>query len=167
MTHWNVDVLTKLSSLQEFFIKVAFPFPWYFGVFFVERVYNQQTKGRHRPMKLVQLPSIDIVALCRAIKRQSIAERGPQIAKFLGPTWGPPGSCRPQMGPHVGPRNLAIRVGTSASCGSLCYQRVQLLTAVTLYVDVPCGTWACFNSCWSLKQSVQKIMEWNNSLKER
>ena len=22
----------------------------------------------------------------------------PQIAKFMGPTWGPPGSCRPQMG---------------------------------------------------------------------
>ena len=28
-----------------------------------------------------------------------------QIAKFMGPTWGPPGSCRPQMGPM----NLAIR----------------------------------------------------------
>ena len=28
---------------------------------------------------------------------------GTQIAKFMGPTWGPPGSCRPQMGsmlPH-------------------------------------------------------------------
>ena len=23
----------------------------------------------------------------------------PQIAKFMGPIWGPPGSCRPQMGP--------------------------------------------------------------------
>ena len=22
-----------------------------------------------------------------------------QIARFMGPTWGPPGSCRPQMGP--------------------------------------------------------------------
>ena len=29
-----------------------------------------------------------------------------QIAKFMGPTWGPPGSCRPQMGPM----NLAIRI---------------------------------------------------------
>ena len=28
-----------------------------------------------------------------------------QIAKFMGPTWGPPRSCRPQMGPM----NLAIR----------------------------------------------------------
>ena len=26
-----------------------------------------------------------------------------QIAKFMGPTWGPPGSCRPQMGPMLTP----------------------------------------------------------------
>ena len=32
-----------------------------------------------------------------------------QIARFTGPTWGPPGSCQPQVGPHVGPMNLAIR----------------------------------------------------------
>ena len=36
-----------------------------------------------------------------------------QIAKILGPTWGPPGADRTQVGPsgpHVGPMNLAIRV---------------------------------------------------------
>ena len=26
-----------------------------------------------------------------------------QIAKFMGPTWDPPGSCRPQMGPMLAP----------------------------------------------------------------
>ena len=26
-----------------------------------------------------------------------------QIAKFMGPTWGPPGSWRPQMGPMLAP----------------------------------------------------------------
>ena len=30
----------------------------------------------------------------------------PQIARFMGPTWGPPGSCRPQMGPMLTPRTL-------------------------------------------------------------
>ena len=57
----------------------------------------------------------------------------PPLAKFIGPTWGPPGSCRPQMGPtnranmgptwvlsapdgpHVGPMNHAIRVGITTS----------------------------------------------------
>ena len=37
-----------------------------------------------------------------------------QIAKCMGPAWGPPGSCRPQMGPmyassDVGPMNIVIR----------------------------------------------------------
>ena len=29
-----------------------------------------------------------------------------QIATFMGPTWGPPGSCRPQMGPMLAPWTL-------------------------------------------------------------
>ena len=29
-----------------------------------------------------------------------------QIAKFIGPTWGPPGSSRPQMGPMLAPWTL-------------------------------------------------------------
>ena len=28
------------------------------------------------------------------------------IARFLGPTWDPPGSCRPQMGPMLAPWTL-------------------------------------------------------------
>ena len=30
----------------------------------------------------------------------------PQITNFMGPTWGPPGSCRPQMGPILAPSTL-------------------------------------------------------------
>ena len=33
-------------------------------------------------------------------------QRDTQIAKFMGPTWGPPGSCRPQMGPMLAPWTL-------------------------------------------------------------
>ena len=29
-----------------------------------------------------------------------------QIAKFMGPTWGPPGFCRPLMGPMLAPCTL-------------------------------------------------------------
>ena len=29
-----------------------------------------------------------------------------QIARFMGPTWGPPGTCRPQMGPMLAPWTL-------------------------------------------------------------
>ena len=33
---------------------------------------------------------------------------GSQITKFMGPTWGPPGSCRPQMGPMLAPWTLLL-----------------------------------------------------------
>ena len=36
-----------------------------------------------------------------------------QIARFMGPTWDPPGSCRPPDGSHVGPINFTIRDWTS------------------------------------------------------
>ena len=32
--------------------------------------------------------------------------RNPQIAKFMEPTWGPPGYCGPQMGPMLAPWTL-------------------------------------------------------------
>ena len=35
------------------------------------------------------------------LKYTLISSKITQIAKFLGPTWGPPGSCRPQMGPML------------------------------------------------------------------
>ena len=34
-----------------------------------------------------------------------------QIAKFMGSTWGPPGSCRPQMGPMLAPWTLLSGYG--------------------------------------------------------
>ena len=34
-----------------------------------------------------------------------------QIARFMGPTWGPPGSCRPPMGPMLAPWTLLSGVG--------------------------------------------------------
>ena len=39
----------------------------------------------------------------------SLSVNHTQIAKFMGPTWGPPGSCRPQMGPMLAPWILLSR----------------------------------------------------------
>ena len=38
-----------------------------------------------------------------------------QIAGFMGPTWGPPGSCRPQMGPILAPWTLLLGMGYKAA----------------------------------------------------
>ena len=38
-----------------------------------------------------------------------------QISKFMGPTWGPPGSCRPQMGPILAPWTLLSGVSLTGA----------------------------------------------------
>ena len=39
-----------------------------------------------------------------------------QIARFMGPTWGPPGPCRSQMGPTLAPRTLLSGEFFHGSC---------------------------------------------------
>ena len=41
-----------------------------------------------------------------------------QIAKFMGLTWGPPGSCRPQMGPMLAPWTLLSGLSSAWSLTS-------------------------------------------------
>ena len=42
------------------------------------------------------------------------------IKKYMGPTWGPPGSCRPQMGPMLSPWTLLFGMETLSTLLSLC-----------------------------------------------
>ena len=45
------------------------------------------------------------------------------IAKFMGPTWGSPGSCRPQMSPMLAPWTLllgVLQIMRKRVCGTLC-----------------------------------------------
>ena len=37
---------------------------------------------------------------------RDVYDKTSQIARFTGPTWGPPGTCRPQMGPMLSPWTL-------------------------------------------------------------
>ena len=48
----------------------------------------------------------DIFTGLKPVVPPLFALRTSQIAKFMGPTWGPPGSCRPQMGPMLAPWTL-------------------------------------------------------------
>ena len=81
-------------------------------------------------VSLKQRPSVNIRTRCRWSKvfirnvRSDIARyrlifvlikgatQPTQIAKFMGPTWGPPGSCRSQMGPMLAPWTLLSEQGS-------------------------------------------------------
>ena len=47
-----------------------------------------------------------------SITRPQCVTSDSQITKFMGPTWGPPGSCRPQMGPMLAPWTLLSGIPT-------------------------------------------------------
>ena len=48
-----------------------------------------------------------------------------QIARSMGPTWGPPGSCRPQMDPMLAPWTLLSRghIGPTQVWHGCCWRR--------------------------------------------
>ena len=56
-----------------------------------------------------------------------------QIAKFTGQTWGPPGSCRPQMGPILAPWTLLS--GTDSTAEALFEDFDAYLLSVTNAVN--------------------------------
>ena len=51
--------------------------------------------------------------------------RRSQIAKSMGPIWGPPGTCRPQMGPMLAPWNLLSGVRSCVPDTSLEKKKVD------------------------------------------
>ena len=64
-----------------------------------------------------------------------------QIAKFMGPTWGPPGSCRPQIGPMLAPWSLLSGMGHQGSPWSLSNSCQRVIhysqQAVQIIVTIP------------------------------
>ena len=67
-----------------------------------------------------------------------------QIARFMGPTWGPPGSCRPQMGPILAPWTLlsggggGTTMATWTATGYCCSTRCMYLTIAVLLFNHGC-----------------------------
>ena len=51
-----------------------------------------------------------------------------QIARFTWPTWGTPGSCRPQLGPMLGPWTLLSGHGTGIEY--VISRRVELISLI-------------------------------------
>ena len=63
----------------------------------------------------------------------------PQIAKFTWPTWGPPGSCRTQMGPMLAPWTLlsgTVWSHQAAVCDILIHFMYPFITQKCLFVFV-------------------------------
>ena len=61
---------------------------------------------RHHGPKFVIFKSISNVDISSTSCEIALMWIPPQIARFTWPTWGPPGSCRPQVSPMLAPWTL-------------------------------------------------------------
>ena len=83
------------------------------------------------------VPHETVIVLYGDIIKKEMAH----IAKFMGPTWGPSGTCRPQMGPILAPWTLLS--------GIYVHQHEVNTKGVRRYtVACPRGTW------WPFKEPV-------------
>ena len=104
---------------------------------------------RYGKLKILQrLVSLEFQILSGTIITQS--NRATQIARFMGPTWGPPGSCRPQMGPMY----LAIRediVNSTTATGAEHISESELTKDdpyLALKGKLRCVYWKGFEDNW-------------------
>ena len=61
-----------------------------------------------------------------------------QIAKFMGPTWGPPGSCQPPMGPMLAQWTLLSGLKLCENKGCQSPSQLFRYTGVAIFTD---GKW--------------------------
>ena len=59
-----------------------------------------------------------------------------QIAKFMGPTWGPPGSCRTQMGPTLAPWTLLSGKAITNQCWFFMWHQQRHTWNIDKYVTL-------------------------------
>ena len=83
-----------------------------------------------------------------------------QIPRFVGPTWGPPGSCRPQMGPMLAPWTLLSGI-PSMRYVAWCHSRDYYLYLVTPHLCQIFGI-HLMNVLWvpNLQMSYSDLIKW-------
>ena len=111
MITWNFDGLAHMwlecVHTQLIILDRCYEIPLTTDVFFQKRPYWACT---HDWLRIVESMFTDWDFIFDAMEyhccRKTSPLITPQIAKFMGPTWGPPGSCRPQVAPMLTPWTL-------------------------------------------------------------
>ena len=73
-----------------------------------------------------------------------------QIAKFMGPSWGPPGSCRPHVGPMLVPWTLLL-----GSCYKSLLLYIDRQGTNEAVLDQRCQCWRTWLWCSDSKRTAR------------
>ena len=116
----NAPMLSKFRDILIFKNRIIIEFCTVHGSaavveYFKLAATHSLHSNHNKKNRLIQL-GMSYECLCDTGLRcwKNVYRAEPQIAKFMGPTWGPPGSCRPRWGPYwshepcyQGPRNIS------------------------------------------------------------
>ena len=93
---------------METLIKAFKPLPWWSPVLDVNvLVIATYEINLSQILMLLEIQIFSFFKSALSSHAHIMAEtQWPQIAKIMGLTWDPPGSCRPQMGPMLAPWTL-------------------------------------------------------------
>ena len=109
----NSTILAKLYDMLSFTWSNIFDMKWQF--FFMTRLETECWSShawcawchmRSTKFQLIESHSYKYITITTIWIGCCISRAQSQISKFMGPTWGPPGSFRPQMGPMLAPWTL-------------------------------------------------------------
>ena len=78
-------------------------------------------------------------------------------AKFRGPTWGPPGSCRPQVGPMLAPKPLLLGIWRVWHYSPIC--KCSLVTQCCNVRSIMHCAFCCFVVWWTTASQLETPAE--------
>ena len=119
---------------------------------------TQPTRGISGELEAWGTPSSGVIKYAHACPYDSATSYSQiitQIARFMWPTWGPPGSCRPQMGPMLAPWTLLLWHAPSdrAECNKLGISygfSSSVTSARSTPLKQPHPPLYCENLCWGI-----------------
>ena len=110
-------------------------------------------KSQHNTKQNV--PSVWDIINSHVVLNEEICNETAQKAKFMGPTWGPPGSCRPQMDPMLAPWTLLS--GCTCSHNRNLSSSVLLAARSIIHASISC-TKQIYNYSAALRYAVNQEM---------
>ena len=88
----------------------------------------------------------------------SNSQNTPLITSNMGPTWGPPGADRTQVGPHVDPMNFVICCGRAVGCLSCVFFIKMTVSRLPLCITQQCITPITHCSAQDLPMNTKGIL---------
>ena len=107
--HQPLDCLFNANTKESIKVQRYWSFLWEStGGFHSQRVSDAE-KNFPYDYVIIKFSAVNFAHIhhaCFLWNRSCYCSKTTQIGKFMGPTWGPPGSCWPQLGPMLAPWTL-------------------------------------------------------------